>query len=268
MRRVTGVSLFLVACVVALAQDAGNSGTSAVTIQVAEDETYGKYLVDGEGRSLYVFSEDAKDTSTCTEQCAENWPPLTIEGEPTAGEGVAGSLLGTIKRQDGQSQVTYSGLPLYYFVEDENPGDTNGQGFEAFEGVFSLVSPYGVAVQAPEEQAAEAAPNGEADQEGAREVPTELLSAGEEIFSRTASPPCASCHGQNGEGGVGPKLAGNDRLSDQSLVIRQILRGGQFMPSFGEQLSDQQVAAVATYVRNAWENNFGAVTEEEVSQAR
>ena len=64
--------------------------------------------------------------------------------EAMAGEGVDATLLGTITRDDGSTQVTYNGWPLYYFQDDVAPGDTNGQGME---GVWFLVSPEGEAIE-------------------------------------------------------------------------------------------------------------------------
>jgi predicted lipoprotein with Yx(FWY)xxD motif len=55
-------------------------------------------------------------------------PALTAKGEPTAGEGLQSSLLGTTTRTDGTTQVTYKGMPLYHFAGDTKPGDVNGQG--------------------------------------------------------------------------------------------------------------------------------------------
>ncbi|MFD5032298.1 hypothetical protein ACFWM0_18060 [Streptomyces sp. NPDC058405] len=89
----------------------------------------GKILVNGEGRTLYLFEADKKNTSTCTGACVKTWPPLIVTGEPTAGSGgVKKSLLSTTTRDDGARQVTYNGHPLYTFVGDHKAGDTNGQG--------------------------------------------------------------------------------------------------------------------------------------------
>ena len=90
----------------------------------------------GEGRAgatgltLYIFTEDVKDSgeSVCTGECLVTWPALTVAaGEtPTGGEGVTGAL-GTITRTDDNTlQVTYNGLPLYFFKNDTAPGDANG----------------------------------------------------------------------------------------------------------------------------------------------
>jgi predicted lipoprotein with Yx(FWY)xxD motif len=84
-------------------------------------------LVDSRGFTLYIFANDTagSGTSACTGGCATAWPPLTVTGGATAGEGVAGEL-GSITRDDGSTQVTYNGLPLYFFASDTAPGDTNG----------------------------------------------------------------------------------------------------------------------------------------------
>jgi predicted lipoprotein with Yx(FWY)xxD motif len=91
----------------------------------------GTILVDGAtGLTLYIFTKDTKDSgkSVCTGGCLDTWPALTVAaGEtPTGGDGVTGTL-GTITREDdGSLQVTYNGLPLYFFKNDAEPGDLNG----------------------------------------------------------------------------------------------------------------------------------------------
>ena len=93
--------------------------------------TLGTVLVAGSnGMTVYTFTMDVKDsgTSNCTGDCIVNWPALTVpEGvTPTGGPGVNGTL-GTITRaDDGTIQVTYNGLPLYFFIGDAAPGDSNG----------------------------------------------------------------------------------------------------------------------------------------------
>jgi predicted lipoprotein with Yx(FWY)xxD motif len=92
----------------------------------------GKVLVDGQGRTLYLFKADKGTTSMCTGACATNWPPLRASGKPTVGTGLQASLVGTTNRSGGHPQITYSGHPLYRFVGDHKPGDTSGQGITAF----------------------------------------------------------------------------------------------------------------------------------------
>ncbi len=120
--------------------------TGAATVNVAEVGTFGQALVDGEGRSLYLFTNDTQNsgTSTCTGDCLVEWPPLFTDGDPVAGEGVDAAMLGTITLPDGTTQVTYNGWPLYYFDEDTAAGDANGQGLG---GVWFLVTPAGEAIE-------------------------------------------------------------------------------------------------------------------------
>ena len=168
--------------------------TGDATVSVSESAEFGPILVDGEGLSLYLFTNDTQDsgTSTCTDDCLVEWPALTCTAtgaengnsntnanantntntnsndntntnantndntngttgtmgdcspEAMAGEGVDATLLGTITRDDGSTQVTYNGWPLYYFQDDAAPGDTNGQGLG---GVWFLVSPEGEAIE-------------------------------------------------------------------------------------------------------------------------
>ena len=82
-----------------------------------------------DGLSLYMFDSDTRGdpTSTCYDSCADAWPPLTVEGDPTAGDGVTAPL-DTFEREDGTMQVSAGGWPLYYFASDETPGDLKGQG--------------------------------------------------------------------------------------------------------------------------------------------
>jgi predicted lipoprotein with Yx(FWY)xxD motif len=106
----------------------------ATPISLGEAAGVGKVLVDSEGMTLYYFQKDQKGSgkSKCEGACAEAWPPLTTEGEPEAMTGVKASMLGTIKRDDGTTQVTYAGWPLYTFVEDQKPGEDNGTDSKAF----------------------------------------------------------------------------------------------------------------------------------------
>ncbi len=105
----------------------------------------GNVLVDARGRSLYLFTPDRRNSSTCYGQCASLWPPLLTTGAPVAGSGVKASLLSVAKRKDGRLQVTYAGHPLYLFAQDTSAGDVNGQGLQD---IWYLVSPAGRKVTA------------------------------------------------------------------------------------------------------------------------
>lgn len=83
----------------------------------------------------------------CEGECAEAWPPFTVDSEDavqsievTGGTEDVSSLLGTTEREDGSYQVTYNGYPLYYFSQDQQPGDQAGLGLEGFGGVWYMVS--------------------------------------------------------------------------------------------------------------------------------
>jgi predicted lipoprotein with Yx(FWY)xxD motif len=103
----------------------------------------GKILVDSRGRTLYLFKKDTGGKSRCSGSCAVNWPPLLATGRPRAGSGIEASKLGTTRRSDGKTQVVYNHHPLYRFVADSKPGDTNGEGLTAFGARWFVVSPAG-----------------------------------------------------------------------------------------------------------------------------
>jgi len=88
-------------------------------------------LTGPNGKTLYTHAGDSATSSTCTGGCATAWPPLPTTGRPSAGAGVTGQL-GTLIRADGTIQVTYDGLPLYYWEGDTKPGDLTGNGVDGF----------------------------------------------------------------------------------------------------------------------------------------
>jgi predicted lipoprotein with Yx(FWY)xxD motif len=160
MRRATP-SMTLAAAVVLLAgcapTGAGASGDAtdgaeAITVEVAETDA-GPSLVGPDGRTLYIFTQDTDGTSTCTEECAEAWPPFEVADGATveAGEGVTGEL-GIIERDDGTSQVTHDGMPLYFFAADAGPGDASGEGVND---VWFIASPAGKSGAEPTDDAEE-----------------------------------------------------------------------------------------------------------------
>jgi predicted lipoprotein with Yx(FWY)xxD motif len=123
----------------------GSSPTAqggAVTIGTSSVPAVGTVLVDTKGFTLYDLASESGGTITCTGSCAANWPPLLLPAgvmSATPGSGVSASKLGTIARPDGGTQVTYNGLPLYLFVNDQSPGQANGQGVAGFH----VVTPSG-----------------------------------------------------------------------------------------------------------------------------
>jgi predicted lipoprotein with Yx(FWY)xxD motif len=103
----------------------------------------GTYLVDGKGRTLYLFQKDSKNKSRCAGDCAVDWPPLLTTGKPKVSGLVRKSLLGTTTRKDGSKQVTYDGHPVYHYIGDVKSGDMNGQGISAFGARWYAVTPSG-----------------------------------------------------------------------------------------------------------------------------
>jgi predicted lipoprotein with Yx(FWY)xxD motif len=103
-----------------------SAGTSVAEID-AEDSSLGKILVDDGGMTIYFFTPDQENKSTCTGDCLANWPAVPAETTPEAGGNVTATL-GTFMRDDGTSQLTVNGFPAYYFAGDTKAGDTNGQG--------------------------------------------------------------------------------------------------------------------------------------------
>jgi len=110
----------------------GGAESGAGVVSLGNAQKLGMVLVDSNGLTLYDFHKDKGTTSSCYGACAEGWPPLLTEGEPTVGNGASASKLGTTERKDGTTQVTYAGHPLYTFVEDKKPGEANGNDVSAF----------------------------------------------------------------------------------------------------------------------------------------
>jgi predicted lipoprotein with Yx(FWY)xxD motif len=112
---------------------------SASTSIAIRRSAIGPLLVDGSGRTLYLFEADKSAMSTCYSACASIWPPVTTSGTVRAGSGVLASRLGATKRSDGKTEVTYNGHPLYYYAADTKPGDTAGQGLNQFGAKWYVV---------------------------------------------------------------------------------------------------------------------------------
>ena len=93
--------------------------------------------------TLYDFQRDTATKSACYGTCAKIWPPLMTSGAPKAGGGAQAAKLGTIKRTDGKTQVTYDGHPLYTYTADMSPGETSGNGITSFGGSWHTLGPSG-----------------------------------------------------------------------------------------------------------------------------
>jgi predicted lipoprotein with Yx(FWY)xxD motif len=119
------------------------TGKGMATIDMTENPQLGSILTDSKGNTVYVFAKDSNGMSNCNGACASVWPPVTTTGKPTAGNGVVVSKLGTTKRSDGSTQITYGGRPLYTYTADTSPGDVTGNGVNTYGGLWYAVQPNG-----------------------------------------------------------------------------------------------------------------------------
>lgn len=121
------ITLFMLGILFVLALGIPVLAQDEPTISIGTSEELGTYLVGPDGMTLYSLSRDPLNESVCIDQCATNWNPLTVDSAAalTAADDVPGELA-TIERADGSLQVTYNGIPLYYWSNDEAPGDTTG----------------------------------------------------------------------------------------------------------------------------------------------
>jgi predicted lipoprotein with Yx(FWY)xxD motif len=124
-----------------------DASAGAAKVAVANSRL-GRILVDAGGRTLYLFQQDTSTVSTCDGACATSWPPLTTTGNPEGADCVSAAKLGTTKRTDGTTEVTYSGHPLYYYAGDAKPGDTTGQGLDLYGAECDVLSPAGEKIEA------------------------------------------------------------------------------------------------------------------------
>jgi predicted lipoprotein with Yx(FWY)xxD motif len=126
---------------------AASSPTKPATVK-SRHVSLGTIIVDGKSRTLYLFEKDKHGKSACSGACAQNWPPLLTKGKPKASGSVKASKLGTTKRSDGTTQVTYGGNPVYTFVLDKNkPGSTKGEGVDAFGAEWYVVGTNGKKIE-------------------------------------------------------------------------------------------------------------------------
>jgi predicted lipoprotein with Yx(FWY)xxD motif len=101
---------------------------------------YGKVLVDGRGRALYLFTREKPGAKPrCYGACAAAWPPLLSRSQPRAGSKLKQSKLGTVRRFDGRRQASYAGHPLYYYVGDREPGQVLCQAALEYGGYWYVV---------------------------------------------------------------------------------------------------------------------------------
>jgi predicted lipoprotein with Yx(FWY)xxD motif len=144
---VAAVALVIAGCGGASYGTAGGGGAGKTSggapVSVDANAKLGKILVDGSGRTLYDFPIDKGTTSVCYGACASLWPPYLTKGTPKAGPGAKTALIGTAKRRDGTTEVTYAGHPLYYYAPDRSRGQITGQALDQFGAPWYVLTPAG-----------------------------------------------------------------------------------------------------------------------------
>jgi predicted lipoprotein with Yx(FWY)xxD motif len=129
------------------APQAGTSKAKRTTTVKVMRTRYGRMLVDGKGRALYLFTKEGSSKAACYGACATAWPVFYARGRLRAGAGADRDLIGTTRRRDGRKQVTYNGHPLYYYVTDRAPGVVTCQNVVEFGGTWLVVAPSGNAIR-------------------------------------------------------------------------------------------------------------------------
>jgi predicted lipoprotein with Yx(FWY)xxD motif len=124
---------------------ANASAPAGVQISTKTISGLGPVLVNAQGRTLYMFTQDSHAKVTCLSGCASLWPPAKLSsGQKAAASGEAkASLLGSDPDPEGGAVVTYAGWPLYTYAADSGPGSANGQGVSANGGLWYVLSPSG-----------------------------------------------------------------------------------------------------------------------------
>ncbi len=158
MKKIVPLLGVAIAAVVALLVVAGCGGSTngygsapskasggAATLTTART-SLGQFLVDGKGRTVYLFEADKPNMSNCSGACASAWPPLPAGAKPQVKGGVAAAKVTTIKGADGKPQLAYAGHPLYYYAGDTKAGATGGQGLDQFGAPWYVVTPNGTKI--------------------------------------------------------------------------------------------------------------------------
>jgi predicted lipoprotein with Yx(FWY)xxD motif len=196
------------------APSAPASAAAGVTIAAATGPL-GTYLTGPDGKTLYYFTEDTSgDATVCTDpECKGTWPPLTVDAGTTVtgGEGVTGTFTTFVRTDDGTTQVSYDGHPLYYFAGDSAAGDTNGQGIG---GVWFVADVTG-AIPSPTPAAASTEPSGAPSAEPSA---AESEAAGESYTINTATGTVGTF--LTGEDGKTLYVFANDTTANQSTCTQ------------------------------------------------
>jgi len=148
----TAAALFLAGCG-STSPTQRSTATPSGSVPAAQVSTtsgsLGVFLVDGQGRTLYVLDGEPEGTSGCYDTCATAWPPLATTGNPTAAGDAVAKELSTSTRTDGITQVLYGGHALYTYAQDGAAGQTTGQGLTEQGGTWWVVGVDGAPIKSP-----------------------------------------------------------------------------------------------------------------------
>jgi predicted lipoprotein with Yx(FWY)xxD motif len=140
-----GLALLLSACgnsnVTTLSSPPTTNPSLTLTLQHSPQ---GPILATGTGNTLYDFVPDTPTHSAClNDGCVLQWPPLLKSGPVTVGKGVDASLVGTLRRPGGSTQLSYAGHPLYTYNLDVTPGMVTGQAIDQDGGLWYVLNAKG-----------------------------------------------------------------------------------------------------------------------------
>jgi predicted lipoprotein with Yx(FWY)xxD motif len=138
------VALFATACGGSSGGTASTTGSGGGAAKAGVVHTakgpLGTILVDGKGMTIYRFAPDKPGKSVCNGSCATYWPPVPAPATmPSSLPGVTGKL-GTTTRDDGSTQLTVAGHPLYTYAGDKNPGQATGQNTNINGGLWTVLA--------------------------------------------------------------------------------------------------------------------------------
>lgn len=110
-------------------EDDGSTAEPRPNFSTDEHPELGEIIVDNDGYVVYMFDSDEQwsDESSCDDDCADSWPPVTLDEQPI-GERSVDAEMSSFEREDGSTQAAVNGWPLYYFSGDDDTGQANGQG--------------------------------------------------------------------------------------------------------------------------------------------
>lgn len=112
------------------------------TVITTGDSEFGTMLFNEDNQAIYIWEVEKSEKPECYGDCATAWPPVLTKGEPQADGDVKEGLLGTTKRTDGTTQVTYNGHPLYYYAH-EAPGEVKCHNISTHGGLWWVIQPNG-----------------------------------------------------------------------------------------------------------------------------